>query len=200
MSHRTVPTNCLLSVYLSWIRFQIKSEATRTGSYFVSSWCNKKIKTTVNAPCLPQTNTHTHTHTHTHTQIRRQVLVFPKVKPKGCLDLSVLQFDPRVCVCARARVWDSRYLSLTLIELFRNPPTTASTHKHRLETVLQAVALPLTRCSRLQCQMNHLQNAGVSIRREGGRHSCCCSVKAERNPLLGEDAPEIRPHLLGCTW
>lgn len=44
--------------------------------------------------------------------IQRHVLVFPKVKPEGCLDLSVLQYDPlylcafvcvpvpvRACVC-----------------------------------------------------------------------------------------------------
>lgn len=108
--------------------------------------------------------------------IQRHVLVFPKVKPEGCLDLSELQYDPfylcafvRACVCvcrcACVLVCDSRYLPSTLIKPFRNPPTTASTHKHRLETVLQAVTLPLTRCSCLRCQIKHLQIAGVPVRR-----------------------------------
>lgn len=127
--------------------------------------------------------------------IQRHVLVFPKVKPEGCLDLSVLQYDPLylcafvcvpvsacVCVCRSAcvLVCDSRYLPSTLIKPFRNPPTTASTHKHRPGTVLQAVTLPLTRCSWLRCQIKHLQIAGVPVRRGRQQHSCSCSVTAEK--------------------
>lgn len=128
--------------------------------------------------------------------IQRHVLVFPKVKPEGCLDLSVLQYDPLylcaffwcMCVCRSACVFvcDSRYLPSTLIKPFRNPPTTASTHKHRLETALQAVTLPLTRCSWLRCQIKHLQIAGVPVHRGRQQHSCSCSVTAERE-VLAED-------------
>lgn len=45
---------------------------------------------------------------------------------------------------------------------------------------------PLTRCSRLCCQIEHLQIAGVSLRQGRQRHSCSCSVTAERNQLLVE--------------
>lgn len=37
---------------------------------------------------------------HTYTHVQRHVLAFPKVKPQGCLGLSMLQYNPQfVCAC-----------------------------------------------------------------------------------------------------
>lgn len=107
-------------------------------------------------------------------------------------------------LCVRS---ESRYLPSTLIEPFRNPPNYV-THIHtHAKRVQPAGSLCLARCSRLCCQMNHLQITGVAIAGEKNNTAAPTAWEGEgetKNQLLVEESTQewdkithnIKQHLI----
>lgn len=74
----------------------------------------------------------------------------------------------------------SRYLPSALIEPFRNPKHYYAQTQTHIESKAWRRYLSLARCSRLHCQMNHLQITGVAIAGEENNTAAPAASGRER--------------------